>query len=315
VSPITERRVAFDDLPAVLVAGQLAGVIVCVIAYRLVGLHLGWTGVPIALPFIAAALVAWIATRHTTVTDAALAVALLFSCSLLVLLLQYPAIAWGRPMIDGALLRADALLGVSVPALASWTATHHSLVGVLRGTYDGFFFELAIVVAILAARHDRAALWEFVTEFHVCLAIAVAACALWPATEPWTRQHLADLADQSRAVAQIAGFHDWTLRFVDINQPAGLVAMPSFHVAAAWTAVWAVRRSRPAIGVLSVLNVGLTLATILLGVHYAVDVLAGFALAAACVALYHAPAAIEARLGARVALRLRTPHESSAPFA
>jgi hypothetical protein len=102
----------------VLIGGQLAGVVLCVIAYRLLGLRLIWTGVPIAFPLIAIALLSWIATRRTSATDAALAVALLLSCSLLVDLLQYAAIACGRPMIDGSLLRADALVGISVPALA-----------------------------------------------------------------------------------------------------------------------------------------------------------------------------------------------------
>ena len=307
---------ALDRIPAALIAAQLAGFGLCAIAYRLTGLHLAWTGVPMALPLIAIALVAWIANRGTTTTDASLAVALLFSCSLLVLLLQYPAIAWGRPMVDAALMRADARLGISVPALATWTAGQDALVGILRAAYDSFAFELAIVVGILAVRRDRAALWEFVAEFHVCLAIAIGACALWPATEPWTmHQHLADLADQSRAVTQIAALHDGTFRIVDINHPAGLIAMPSFHVAAAWMAVWAVRRSRPAVWVLSALNLVLTAATILLGVHYAVDVVAGLVLLAACIALYRAPAALASRLDSVMAFRLRTPQPSSAPTA
>jgi membrane-associated phospholipid phosphatase len=63
------------------------------------------------------------------------------------------------------------------------------------------------------------------------------------------------------------------------------------------------------------LNVGITLVTIFLGVHYAFDVVAGFALVAAGIVLCHAPAVLETHLGARVALRLRVPRPSSAPLA
>ena len=270
---------------------------------------------PIAAPVIAIALVMWVATRRRTDTHAALAVTLLLSGSTLAVLLQYPALALGRPMVDDALLRADAWLGVSAPALTIWTAAHAALVRCLRAAYDTFGLQLFVAIAIVAARRDRAALWEFVTEYHLCLGIAIAACATWPATEPWAYRHLADLADQSGAVAQIAGFHARTLLTIDVNQPAGLVAMPSFHVAGAWMSAWAVRRSRPALWTFLGLNTVLTAATVLLGVHYAVDVLAGAALFVACAGLYHAAANADARILNVMALRLRTPRPSSAPFA
>lgn len=201
------------------------------------------------------------------------------------------------------------------PRRLRWTAAHAALVRCLRAAYDTFGLQLFVAIAIVAARRDRAALWEFVTEYHLCLGIAIAACATWPATEPWAYRHLADLAGQSRAVAQIAGFHARTLLTIDVNQPVGLVAMPSFHVAGAWMLVWAVRRSRPALWTFLGLNTVLTAATVLLGVHYAVDALAGAALFVACAGLYHAAANADARILNVMALRLRTPRPSSAPFA
>jgi hypothetical protein len=300
-----------SGLPLALAASQAIGCLVCVAAYAAAGLHVVWTSVPVALPLIGIALAIWWATRSET----ALAVALLISCSALVLLLQYPALALGRPMVDGVLLRADALLGVSVPVLTAWTITHTSLLGCLRAAYDIFAVELLAAIGIIAARRDRAALWEFVTEYHVCLGVAIAACALWPATEPWALWHLPDLTNQSRAVAQIAGFHSGALRVVNLNEPAGLVASPAFHVAGAWMAAWAVRRSRLAFWTLCGLNIALTAATVLLGIHYVVDGLAGFALLLASIALYRAPALWRARAPDGMASRLRNQEPSSASFA
>jgi membrane-associated phospholipid phosphatase len=101
-----------------------------------------------------------------------------------------------------------------------------------------------------------------------------------------------------------------------LNEPAGLVASPAFHVAGAWMAAWAVRRSRLAFWTLCALNVALTAATVLLGIHYAVDGLAGFALVLASIALYRAPALWHhARAHSGMASRLRNQEPSSASFA
>lgn len=296
-------------LPLALVAAQAAGWVVCAGAYRATGLRIAWTTIPITLPLIAIALAFWILTVRRARADAALAVALVLSCSTLVLFLQYPALATGRPMIDAALLRADAAIGISVPALTVWTATHPTIVAWLQSAYSTLALQLVVALAILASRRDRDTLWEFVTHYHVCLLVAVAVCALWPSTEPWVSAHLPDFADQTRAATQIAGFHDGTLRIVDVSQPEGLVAMPSFHVAAAWMATWAVRRCRPALVAFIALNVLLSASTVLLGIHYAVDVVAGVALLAVSVCAYDL--AVCRRLLGRLALPAhRHPAES-----
>jgi membrane-associated phospholipid phosphatase len=273
-------------LPLALAAAQATGCLVCAGAYRATGLRVAWTTIPATFPLIAIALLWWVLTIRRARADAALAIALILSCSTLVLFVQYPALALGRPMVDTALLRADAALGISVPALAIWTSQHQTLVAWLQSAYSTLILQLLVALAMLAARRDRDALWEFVTHYHVCLASAVAVCAVWPATEPWAVVHLPDFAEQARAATQIAGFHDWTMRVVDVSQPAGLVAMPSFHVAAAWMATWAVRKCRPALVAFVALNVLLTASTVLLGVHYAVDVVAGIALLAVSVGGY-----------------------------
>jgi hypothetical protein len=78
---------------------------------------------------------------------------------------------------------------------------------------------------------------------------------------------------------------DGTLRVLNISHLGGIITFPSFHAAAAILALWGfwgVWWMRP----LSLIaNVGMLMATPLLGGHYFVDVLAGISLAALAIAV------------------------------
>jgi membrane-associated phospholipid phosphatase len=78
---------------------------------------------------------------------------------------------------------------------------------------------------------------------------------------------------------------DGTLRVLDISHLGGIITFPSFHAAAAILALWGfwgVWWMRP---VSIIANVGMLMATPLLGGHYFVDVLAGVGLAALAIAV------------------------------
>jgi membrane-associated phospholipid phosphatase len=90
----------------------------------------------------------------------------------------------------------------------------------------------------------------------------------------------------TRVLAQIQGFHDGTMTVVRFNELEGLVSVPSFHVAGVLLVTWAFRHRRPVFIALIVLNAGLTLSTVITGVHYAIDVLAAFPLVAASIVAY-----------------------------
>jgi hypothetical protein len=80
---------------------------------------------------------------------------------------QYAAAALNRPTIDPMLAQADAWLGISVPALVAWTATHPWLVALLHWSYFTLIFQLALPVFALPWWNDSERLWEF--AFHARL--------------------------------------------------------------------------------------------------------------------------------------------------
>ena len=73
---------------------------------------------------------------------------------------------------------------------------------------------------------------------------------------------------------------------VRFDQIEGLVSFPSFHVAGALIATWAVRHRRGLFITFALLNAALIASTVLCGVHYAVDVVAAVPLFACSVFVY-----------------------------
>jgi PAP2 superfamily len=200
--------------------------------------------------------------------------------------LQYGALALRAPWADPWLARADAWLGVSVPAMTAWTQLHPSTALAAKVVYSTFAPQMLLTIFALAVLRERDRLWEFAFHFHLCLIVTIAALAIWPAVCPPVFYGFRPTIDMTRVLAQIQGFHDGAMTTVSFNEVEGLVSVPSFHVAGVLLVTWAFRHRRPVFVALIVLNLGLTLSTVVTGVHYAIDVLAALPLVAASIAAY-----------------------------
>jgi hypothetical protein len=200
--------------------------------------------------------------------------------------MQYGALAHGAPYADPSLARADAWLGVSVPAMTTWTWAHPRVATLAKVVYFTFAPQMLLTVLALAVQRDRERLWEFAFHFHVCLIVTIAALAIWPCLHAAGFYGFVPTIDMSHTIAQIKGFHDGTMTIVRFDDLDGLVSVPSFHVAGALLVTWAFR-SRPRVLVpLIILNAGLCLSTVLTGEHYVIDVVAAVPLVAASVAAW-----------------------------
>jgi len=192
---------------------------------------------------------------------------------------QYPAIAMMFPLADGWLVAMDAAMGIHVPTLNAWTAAHPIFAGVLQWSYASLLPQFAIVVPVLGAwLKDRDALWEFAAVFHLCSIITVIVVALCPAMAPAAYFGFDPIWNGARFIDQFAGLRDGTLLVVRSNNLEGMVTMPSFHAAGGMMVTWAFRRHRVWFWPLLVVNTLLVLSTVLLGAHYAADVVGAVAM-------------------------------------
>ncbi len=247
-------------------------------------------------------------TRHDRgpLSRALWALVFLLTGSLLLSLSQYPAVALGRPTIDATLAAWDHALGLSVVPLVQWTAGHPWLRFVLSVAYGSLIVQLALPVLVLGLVHqDFRRLWSFVAQFHVAAIVTVLCLALWPAACTFSYTGVPSLLDQTRFLHQFDGFRTGTLTLIPVRDLEGLISFPSFHVAGALLATWALWNTRwrwPLVA----LNILLCASTVLLGAHYVIDLLAtGGVWLGGLLAIEYLPAAV-ARIGPRVSAVLHS---------
>ena len=257
-----------------IVGIQLGVLLLAVPLYWAAGLRFKWLSVGGQM-FIAGAFGTGVALSRRDrngVPQAVFAITLLLTAWLIIGPLQYLAAAWNRPLVDAYLLRADAWLGVSFLAIDRWVTVHAMTRRVLELAYVSLLPQFVLVPLVLGWL-NRTRLWQFVLQFQLTAIGTVALFALWPASTP--AQHgVHEWVSQADAMQQLFAVREGALRVLDLTQATGLISWPSFHTAGALVVVWALRKTWwfwPIV----LLDGLLIAATVLLGVHYAVDVLGG----------------------------------------
>jgi membrane-associated phospholipid phosphatase len=187
---------------------------------------------------------------------------------------QYVAAALKRPLVDAALARADAAIGIDVASLAWWTRVHPHADAGLTVAYYSFLPQLALLVPVTGfVARDREAMWEAVFHFQTCAILTVLGLALFPAAHAFQYLHFQPTLNEMRLIEQFNGIRDGTFTTIQFNNLEGLVSMPSFHLAGALIVVRALRRHALLFWPALVLNVLLAVSTVFTGAHYAVDLL------------------------------------------
>jgi membrane-associated phospholipid phosphatase len=250
------------------------------VLFRVTGLRLAWSSSLSNLAALVAAGVVWGyfawqpgKPREWILAEAALVLSLLFANALVAPPMQYAVLALDRPLIDQWLAGGDAKLGISVPAIVQWTAQYPLLVAVLRWSYGSLIPQFMAPILFLPIFDDRSALWEYGWHFLLCSTITVVCLAAFPAECTFTYQRFTPLLNESRFIQHFAAARAGGFATIYFDQLEGLVSCPSFHVAGAWMVTWAFRRTWLLVP-LGILNSLLTASTVMLGAHYAVDLLA-----------------------------------------
>ncbi|MGZ8470352.1 MAG: phosphatase PAP2 family protein [Gemmatirosa sp.] len=196
--------------------------------------------------------------------------------------LSYLVARTDAPLVDAALLRADRAHGVDWHA---WTPAAHPdprAARLLVRAYDSLIPQVAATVMLLA-------LWRSATRLLLRLVATglatIAVSGMLPA--------IGMRADAAH-VPHLLALRADGLGVVDPAHLEGLIAFPSYHAVLAVLVAHALWAVRPLRHVALALNVVMLVATVSVGGHYLVDVLAGCALAIAAVAMIREPATARA---------------------
>jgi membrane-associated phospholipid phosphatase len=215
-----------------------------------------------------------------------LAVNLCASCMIGVVALA--GLAVNAPLVDGALIRADAMLGLDARAMVEtvshWTVLH----GPLAFAYQFSVVLLVFAPSILVVLRRAEAAWRF------CAMIGLSglACALlsipFPAIGAFPGLQIPD--DVVTRLLEGAGlyhiptfdaFRSGLATVIRLSELNGVITFPSFHAAFACATAHAFLPVRPLRLPVVVWTVVVMASTMVIGGHYFVDVLAGLALFAA----------------------------------
>jgi hypothetical protein len=211
--------------------------------------------------------------------DMAFVMSLVVALVILLTPAQYLAVAVHRPLVDPWLARADAMLGIHVPALAAWTRQHRLLDAVLQAGYFTLLPQFILAPLLLGiVFKSRERLWEYVFHFYFCALITLLALAVFPAACAFQYFQFSSTISQTLFIAHFNAVRAGTFGPLHFGDLQGMVSMPSFHVAGALFVTWAFRDRRLLCACFCAVNVVLIASTVLSGAHYFIDILASMAL-------------------------------------
>ena len=180
-------------------------------------------------------------------------------------------------LLNWSLLHADLNLGFHQLSYMNWTHQHPWLVSILHKAYDSWWLQFLFVPMILAlySKTKEISTWTLATLMAIFIGGLI--YFIFPSSSPASVMYSPYFpASCYTCIAHFYAFH----HMLDIpSNGCGLVDFPSFHVIDAVLNTLAFRRIKLVLIPMLILNTLLIASTLLLGFHFLVDVIAGFAIA------------------------------------
>ena len=202
--------------------------------------------------------------------------------TILGVVLAYAVAARGGTLWDARLAAADRVLGFDWAAIRVLLDRAPPLVWLLGLAYHSLIVQMIVAIVVLSHAARAPILRVTVAAAVLSGFVTILASGLFPAMgnvfDPAGYRHLWPSVAWLEA-GLIGGLRDGSIRVVDLGAMMGIVTFPSFHATLAAIFVWAFgqlpRLATPA----QLWAASTIVATPVFGGHYAVDVIAGLALA------------------------------------
>lgn len=202
-------------------------------------------------------------------------------------LFNYLAISIAGPRIDDVLASYDRALGINWADFVTVIARHPLAIQLLGAAYKISAFQVAVAIALLGYRSDARDISL------VCIATIVCAwttIAFWTALPSFGAYSVYDLTAIGHRLGvtidrSYPDFLVWVLSHgpgrIDVLNAKGLIGFPSFHTEEIIIAWWYLRKQRLPFILMSVFSVIALISVPFQGGHHIVDIIGGFAFAAA----------------------------------
>lgn len=175
------------------------------------------------------------------------------------------------PPIDRQIVTFEALFNIRVDTIVSWTNSHPHLKSLLNFSYEFLTFELFLLPIFVLIIHRYSYLREFCYLLLATCLFGFTFYYFFPTTAPasiWPTG--AFTLSQQATQLKFWQIHH---HIPPTTQEGGMISMPSFHIIWAWLCTYMVRFNAPLFYTLIVYNSILTVACVLLGWHYPLDII------------------------------------------
>jgi membrane-associated phospholipid phosphatase len=212
--------------------------------------------------------------------------------------LSYMAAAADLPLVDHALDLIDHAVGLDWLALLGFMNANPALYALLRPIYLSLTLQMTIVTLCLAFSGRLIGLRVYMLAFILAALVTIALSAVLPAVGVWPHDGLTAAASPhvtpavSTSWPVFHGLREGGLRALVAVGSEGIITFPSLHAALAVILIAALRPIPVLRWLILVLNMLMLAATPIDGSHYFVDVFAGILVAALCLFVARAIAAM-----------------------
>jgi hypothetical protein len=268
----------------------------CVVVVTTLTSHLRLSGSLIPLPVLIVFVCLALAIFYTAVRNDRLVVVLsntlglFIGLNFVIQLLSYVTQFWGSsfPLRDETFAKIDTALGFAWSDWAVWSIAHPQIGGILRSAYISPQYQFVILLFLQFPWSWELRIQRGILATQICGLITCIIAAILPALDaynyfnpqlihnhvyfsPFGGNFSADAINNLRGISPVLPF--------DYLQ--GLIALPSFHTILGILLIWAFWPNWITRSIAIVINGLMILATPVFGAHYAIDVLAGAAVALA----------------------------------
>lgn len=217
--------------------------------------------------------------------------------------MTYLATGAGFPLIDEQLAAFDVAIGFDWNAHVAWVNASPWLITLLYDTYMLILNSMFALLALLLFTRR----WDRIGELIWCMGmlslLSIPFCLLTPAIGAYAwynpaAEIMANIpADAGRYhLEQFIALRDGSQTYFDLAQTNGIVTFPSFHTIVPVLGAWSLRRTW-AFWPVTAGAALMVFSTLAIGGHHLADVLAGIALCALAIYVYHRLIAPATRTG------------------
>lgn len=207
------------------------------------------------------------------------------------LMLSFSAAIACLPLQDAVMYDIDRALGYDWRTYGQFVKDRPLLGSLFRFAYFSIDWQPLIVVAVLAWRSADLRMTSYVISTGMGLIFTAAIFAVLPVTTAWTYGSAADVGDAARLsmvdswAQELQRLRDGQLREISWGIKGAIIGFPSFHCIAAIINTWHLWRD-PLYRLFGMpLNAALIAASLVLGGHYLIDLIAGVPVAIASLAV------------------------------